>query len=255
LAKPDPFEDDAHPLAIAAPAAAAVAAAANPVGDPEPFTTDPSVSHNENGESKTKGLQGTLQRFDDGSVVIEATEALSAKRRDGLNGTLTAFCRRVQRDNVVNVQQDNYSYKGRRLQESTLFLKINGIPDDVPEGFEATPVRAVKASQFGKNDTEDEGTGSPLMGLIQTNSEVFGASVKVSIMKNIFGADWRHNDKRLSALIEVFFPSAKRMVRVPLVDLGPGEAITAEVDLTWACDQFLGTRGGARVQCRLLLPS
>ena len=93
------------------------------------------------------------------------------------------------------------------------------------------------------------------MGLVQTNSEVFGASVKVSIMKDIFGADWRNNEKRLTAMIEVYFASAKRMVRVPLVDIGPGEAITAEVDLTWACDQFLGTRGGANVRYRLLLPS
>jgi hypothetical protein len=118
-------------------------------------------------------------------------------------------------------------------------------------------VDAVKATQFWKNDREDEGTGSPLMGLIQTNSEVFGASVKISVMANIFGSDWRNNEKRLRAMIEIYFAGKKRMVRVPLVDLGPGENAPshAEVDLTWACDQFLGTRGGATVRYRMLVPS
>ena len=45
------------------------------------------------------------------------------------------------------------------------------------------------------------------------------------------------------------------MVRVPLVEIGPGESIPAEVDLTWACDQFLGTQGQAPVRYRILLPS
>jgi hypothetical protein len=73
----------------------------------------------------------------------------------------------------------------------TLFLKINGIPDDVPAGFQGTSVRTVKSTQFRKNDTQDEGTGSPLMGLIQTNGEVFGGSVKISVMESIFGTNWR----------------------------------------------------------------
>ena len=44
------------------------------------------------------------------------------------------------------------------------------------------------------------------MGLIQTNSEIFGASVKVSVMKKIFGRHWYKNDKRLASMIEVCFP-------------------------------------------------
>jgi hypothetical protein len=47
------------------------------------------------------------------------------------------------------------------------------------------------------------------MGLIQTNSEIFGASVKVSVMKGIFGSHWQKNDKRLAAMIEVFFAGKK----------------------------------------------
>ncbi len=46
------------------------------------------------------------------------------------------------------------------------------------------------------------------------------------------------------------------MVRVPLVDIGPGEnaASHAEVDLTLGCDKFLMTQGKATVQYRLLVP-
>jgi hypothetical protein len=181
---------------------------------------------------------------------------LTASRIDGLDGTLTAFCRRVQKGNTIAVEQDNYSYKDRHLPDSALFLDLPDIPADVPDGFQPTPVKAVKASQFGKNDHQDEGTGSPIMGLIQTNSEVFGGSVKVSVMKDVFGADWRNNDKRLRAMIDIYFAQKKRMVRVPLVDIGPAENAPshAEVDLTWACDRFLGTDGLANVRYRMLVP-
>jgi hypothetical protein len=247
LPKPAPFVEP-HPMGPAGRGAAA-----NPVGPPKPFSTRPSISGNAKGSSKTKGLHGTEQKFDDGSDVIEATEAMSAKRTDGLNATLTGSCRRVQKANQVIVEQDNYSYANRHLQDSTLFLNIGGIPTAAPAGFKATAVTSSKASQFGKNDTEDEGTGSPIMGLIQTNSEVFGASVKASIMKKTFGANWRTNQKRLTSFIEVFHPRTKRMIRVPLVDIGPGERIKAEVDLTWASDQFLKTEGAAEVDYRLLV--
>jgi hypothetical protein len=251
--KPEPLALPAGPMMAAA---AVPIPGTTPVGNPEPFSTDASVSSNERGHSKTKGLKGTRQKFSDGSVMIEATEALSASRVDGLNGTLTAFCRRVQTGNVIAVEQDNYSYKDRQLPDSALFLNLANIPDNAPDGFQPTPVKAVKATQFGKNDEQDEGTGSPVMGLIQTNSEVFGGSVKVSIMKELFGANWRTNEKRLSAMIEIYF-EPKKMVRVPLVDIGPAENAPshAEVDLTWACDQFLGTQGGANVKYRILMPA
>lgn len=68
--------------------------------------------------------------------------------------------------------------------------------------------------------------------LIQTNSEVYGASVKMSVMKEVFGLNWRTNGKRLDVLVEVSFAASRRMLRVPLVDLGPGENIPAELHLT-----------------------
>jgi hypothetical protein len=58
-------------------------------------------------------------------------------------------------------------------------------------------------------------------------------------------------------MIDVFFAGKKRMIRVPLVDVGPAEnaASHADVDLTWAGDQFLGTQGGAMVSYRILVPT
>lgn len=229
----------------------------SPVRPPQPFSTPASASGNDDGHSTTTGLQGTLQKFDDGSVVIEATEMLTADRAGGMHGSLTASCRRVQRGDAITVHQVNYSYKSRVLSDLTLVNNVSDFSLSVPDGFQATTVRSVKATQFGKNDHEDEGTGSPDMGLVQTNSEVYGGSVKISVMATIFGTSWKTNAKRMAAMIDILFLSKKRMVRVPLVDVGPGENAPshAEVDLTWASDQFLGTQGGATVQYRILVPS
>jgi hypothetical protein len=228
-----------------------------PLGETTPFRTEPASSHNDNGSSTTSGLKGTSQEFDDGTVVIEATEDLYATRSEGLNGSLTGQWKRVQKGNTFAIRQSNYSYKNRNLPDGFLFLQSEGIPSSTPGGFTATAVKTVKATQFGKGDHEDEGTGSPTMGLIQTNSEVVGGSVRISIMKEVFGHDWQHNTKRLHALIEVFFAHSRRLVRVPLVDIGPGEHAHsgAEVDLTLACDQFLKTQGLATVDYRLLVPA
>jgi hypothetical protein len=232
-------------------------AGAKPIGNPTPFSTKASNSGNANGQSSTTGLSGTEQAFDDGSTVIEASESLAASRTGGFNSTLQAFCRRVRKGDVTTVQQDNYSYDARsprKLPLATLYVNSSGIPADVPDGFEATPVRDVIASQFGKNDRQDEGTGTPAMGLIQTNSEIFGASIKISKMAENFGQEWRKNPRRMGTLIEIHAPRTGHRVRVPLVDVGPGETIPAEVDLCWACDQFLGTQGQGRVTYRLLIP-
>jgi hypothetical protein len=231
--------------------------AASPVGSPVPFSTKPSASGNSNGRSTTSGLTGTTQKFDDGSVVTEATEQLTAVRTGSLNSSLSAACRRVMRGDSTVVHQVNYSYRQRVLPDSTLVANVTGLSLAVPSGFQPTAIRSVKATQFGKNDHQDEGTGTPDMGLIQTNSEVFGGSVKISIMAQIFGSNWRQNSKRLGAMIDVLFLPKKRMVRVPLVDVGPGENAPshAEVDLTWASDQYLGTQGGATVSYRILFPA
>jgi hypothetical protein len=234
------------------------APSAKPVGQAKPFHTEAASSNNgDAGSSTTTGLSGTTQVFDDGTIVTDATEQLHATRKDGLNSSLTGHWRRVQKGNIFAIRQENYSYKGRHLPDGALFLDLDGVPSTTLEGFTATPVKTVKATQFGKGDREDEGTGSPTMGTIQTNSEVVGGSVKISVMTTVFGRDWQRNDKRLNALIEVYYKRTRRMVRVPLVDVGPGETAPshAEVDLTLACDQFLGTEGLATVDYRLLVPN
>lgn len=229
---------------------------ASPVGNPVPFSTKPSASGNENGSSTTTGLRGATQAFSDGTVVTEANEQLTAIRKGSLNSSLAASCRRVRLGDTTVVHQVNYSYSQRVLSDSTLVANVQSLSLAVPTGFQATAIKSVKATQFGKNDRQDEGTGSPVMGLIQTNSDVFGGSVKVSVMKQVFGSNWRQNSKRLGAMIDIFFALKRCMVRVPLVDVGPGENAPshAEVDLTLASDQFLGTQGGATVSYRLLVP-
>jgi hypothetical protein len=230
---------------------------AQPDGPPEPFHTDPASSGNDQGSSTTTGLSGATQKFDDGTVVTEAVEEMHAKRVDGLNASLAGHWKRVRKGNTFAIRQRDYSYSDRELPDGAMFLDFDGIPPSTPDGFTATVIKRVKATQFGKGDSEDEGTGSPLMGLIQTNSEVVGGSVKVSVMKSVFGPDWQHNNKRLRALIEVYAPNSRRMVRVPLVDVGPGEHAPsgAEVDLTLACDHFLKTQGLANVDYRILVPN
>ena len=227
-----------------------------PVGQTEPFRTSASSSGNENGSSKTTGLLGRSQVFDDGTIVVDATEQLRAVRADGLNGTLSGHWRRVQKGKSFAVRQESYSYRGRHLPDGALFLDVDGIPTTVPAGFTATAVKEVKATQFGNGDKQDEGTGSPTMGTVQTDSEVVGGSVKISIMSAVFGNNWQDYDKRFSALIEVYYNKTRKLVRVPLVDVGPGEKAPshAEVDLTLACDRFLGTDGLATVDYRILVP-
>ena len=221
----------------------------------ERFSTRPSKSHDENGSSTTTGLTGTKFIFPDGRVMIEATELLTAKRTDGLNSSIVASCTRAQYGEFTVVEQRHYSYRGRSLPQVSLWQNAKGFPIELPGGYRALDHVTAVASQFGKNDQEDEGTGTPNMGLIQTNSEVFGASLKLSIMKATFGKDWGHNEKRLGALLDIFYPRNGRVARVPLVDIGPEEKMKASVDLTWATDQFLGTDGQASIQYRFLIPN
>jgi hypothetical protein len=78
-------------------------------------------------------------------------------RADGLNGSLIAHWRRVQKGKTFFVRQENYSYTGRKLTDGALFLDTDGISSAVPAGFTGTAVKTGKATQFGKGDREDEG--------------------------------------------------------------------------------------------------
>src|SRR6266478_5423695 len=186
---------------------------AEPTGNPTPFTTKAAHSGNDNGSSDTSGLSGTTQKFDDGTIVTEATEQLKARRADGLNGSLTGRWRRVQKGNSFAIRQEHYCYSGRALPDGALFLDRDGLPGSTLDGFTPAAARTVTATQFGKGDREDEGTGAPTMGTVQTNSDVVGGSVKSSVMASVFGANWPHDERRLRALIEVYFAKSRRMVR------------------------------------------
>src|ERR1044071_1483730 len=101
-------------------------------GPPTPFATPASSSQGQHGHSKTSGLNGSRQKFDDGSFVIEATEELSAVRDNELDSSLIATWRQQGKGNVIDVQQTNYSYKNRVLPPVTLFTNLNDIPAEVP---------------------------------------------------------------------------------------------------------------------------
>src|SRR5215469_7948497 len=87
----------------------------------------------------------------------------------------------------------------------------------------------------------------PLFGTVQTDSSVFGISLKKAHLLDL-GLATEHRGvlhlthKGLRAIIEVFFPRTGRLARLPLVDIGPGTtgaARTAVADLTVAAAAFL----------------
>jgi hypothetical protein len=80
-----------------------------------------------------------------------------------------------------------------------------------------------------------------LLKVVQTNSEVFGVALKQSRLSATFGAPLRNSAQLLNAFVEVFDPQSRRLARVPIVDVGPAETLSAQIDLTLALDQFLKT--------------
>jgi hypothetical protein len=210
-----------------------------------PFTTEGSRGSFRGSSSLTSGLNGTEKSLSDGSVIIEGQETLSAVRGAKDFGNKTAKQRRVKIGNIQTVEQSQYSWLSRTLPNTVLMENFNGFPSDVP-------ILAGKATRFGKNDHEDEGTGSEFLKVVQTNSEVFGASVKRSRLVATFGSELSASNKLLGALVEIVNPATSRFARVPIVDVGPAEHLSAEIDLTWALDQFLKTEGSTTVQFRIV---
>ena len=212
----------------------------------QPFTTDSSHGSYRGSSSNTSGLHGTESTFSDGTIVIDAQEELSAIRGTRNFGSKTVAQRRAKQGNSQNVQQANYSWLPRTLQDALLIEGSAGFPSDVQ-------VVTGKATQFGKHDPQDEGTGSELLKVVQTNSDVFGASLKLSRLVAIFGSDLRNSTQLLAANVEIFNPKSGRFARVPIVDVGPAEHLSAEIDLTLALDQFLKTDGRPQVQFRVVV--
>ena len=230
-----------HSVDHFAAAAALVAAAAA-----DDFKTPPAKSATKNGKggSTTTGLRGKIQKPTPDVVIIDATETLTAFR-DGnsLGAPRTVRQVRTAKDGTTVVEQPDYCWSKRTLPNAELVEHSDGFS-------QSSGVFKGKATFFGKSDTEDEGTGSPAFGLVQTDSSVFGVSLKRAhlISAGLATEDSKHvlhpTEKGLRAIVEVFFPKTGRLARLPLVDVGPGTtgpAKTAIADLTVAAAAFLQT--------------
>jgi hypothetical protein len=233
--------------------ASPVAAVLPPIATPgatqiesKPFSTDSSHGSFRGSSSNTTGLIGTETSFSDGTIVIDAKETLTAIRGSTNFGSKTVSQHRVKQRDTQTVQSAQYCWLARVLPDTLLVENFNGFPSDVQ-------FVSGKATQFGKHDSEDEGTGSEFLKVTQTNSEVFGASLKRSRLVATFGSDLRNSTQLVAATVEIFNPQSGRFARVPIVDVGPAEHLSAEIDLTLALDQFLKTDGTAQVQFRIVV--
>lgn len=205
------------------------------------FRTAPASSSTRDGRgrSSTSGLSG-LQRESADVVVVQAEEKLEAMREGRPLGRRNARQSRETRDGVTNVRQEGYAW-GQRVRP----VLPDAVLMDDSEGFESRAATwKGEVSYFGKFDPEDEGTGSPVFGTVQTNSSLFGISLPKPVLLEfglvvMEGRELRATPKGLSALIEVYVPSARRLVRLPLVDVGPAPRLRRPADLTVAAAAWL----------------
>lgn len=245
-------------------AAATVALAATAGTD---FTTPKADSQTEDGRggSSTSGLSGKIAETADGSTIIKATETVSAHREGHNLGPARVIAQvRISRDGTTVVEQPEYCWGRRVLSNAELVENYPGFGAD-PAVFEG------KATFFGKSDPEDEGTGTPSFGTVQTNSSVFGISLKRArllnsgLAANGLNGVLQATEMGLRAIVEVYYAKTGRLVRLPLVDVGPGNtgaAKTAIADLTVAATAFLqklteddiADLDNIRVQARITVP-
>ena len=209
-----------------------------PIG---PFTTPPTSSSTSNGKgaSTTTGLNGQIFQTSDGAEVTDAVETLTAKR-DGHALGIPRTVRQIRTalGNVTTVHQPDYCWGARILPDAELIEHAQPL-DNQPGVFSG------RATFFGKSDNVDEGTGTPIFGFVQTNSSVYGISLKRArlIAEGLATQDSNGSlvptEKGVRAKVEVFFPDTGKLVRLPLVDVGPAVSINAVADLTVAATVFL----------------
>jgi hypothetical protein len=222
---------------------------AKKVGVQKSFKTKPGHAYYKNGSSPdfadTTGLSGTETTYDDGTIVIEATETIKALRSKKL-GPQKASQTRIKKNGTTRITQTGYTYMTRDLSGATLI-------DEHPGLGNGADFMQETSTQFGKADDQDGGTGSEYFRVVQTCSDVWGCSVTKTILKRWFGDKYWENAARLTALVEVYHPKTGRYGKVPLVDVGPGETAPsgAKIDLSFAFDEYLGTQGKSRVHFRL----
>lgn len=210
-----------------------------------PLVPDPTSGAFHGNSSHTTGLKGTATTFADGTVVKDGKETLTAVRGGNL-GPKEVRQVRTKKGDVERVQQASYCWQERQLSDAILVQNFAGFPA-------GTKFVTGKATEFGKHDPTDEGTGSELLKVVQTNSEVFGCSLKQSILAAAFGVPLGSKPDLLRAQVEIFNPAKKTFARVPIVDVGPAERLEAVIDLTFRLDKFLGTDGSAKVQFRIVV--
>ena len=193
------------------------------------------------GTSRTGGLRGSLYRPAPHLEVIVAEELLEATRDACALGTARRPLRQQRvidvRTGTIVVQQPDYCWSDRKLPNAILFTNHAGFDKSagIIEG---------EASYFGKFDTTDEGTGTPVFGIVQTNSSVFGVSLPEPLLLQFGlacreGKYLRKTEKSYGALVEVYYAKTKRLVRVPVVDVGPQVRLKRPADLTVAAAAFL----------------
>lgn len=219
----------------------------------EDFRTKASAGEYDGDRSETSGLAGTKKRYADGKVIIEATETLTATRNGKNPGSKAVTERRVTVGTVTNVEQSGYCWGDRVLPAAVLLTSTDSFPA-VAAAYQESEVLKGIATQFGKSDPTDQGTGGEAFGTVQTNSDVFGASLKGTVLASLGLATRRGKDRYTvkpeakAAPVEVRFPETKNFARVPLVDLGPGDGREADIDLTLALDKVRHRRqSGGRV--------
>lgn len=211
-----------------------------------PLVPDPTSGAFHGNSSHTTGLAGTATTYADGTRVRDGAETLTAVRGGKNLGPKAVRQVRTKKGDVERVQQAGYCWQERQLSDAILVENFAGFPA-------GTKFVTGKATEFGKHDSTDEGTGSELLKVVQTNSEVFGCSLKQSILVAAFGTPLRSKPDLLRAQVEIFHPAKKTFARVPIVDVGPREDLEAMIDLTFRLDKFLGTDGSARVQFRIVV--
>jgi peptidoglycan hydrolase-like protein with peptidoglycan-binding domain len=204
------------------------------------FKTPPTSSTTANGKgaSTTTGLNGQIFRMD-GAIVTDAFETLTAKREGhslGMPRTVRQI--RTRRENLTIVHQPDYCWGSRTLPDAELEENHPGLSGEAG-------VFSGRATFFGKGDNVDEGTGTPAYGTTQTNSSVFSVSLKRAkllaegLATEDSAGSLQPTEKGLRARVEVFFPDTNRLVRLPLMDVGPRPSINAIADLTVAATVFL----------------
>ena len=208
---------------------------------------DPTSGSFHGNSSHTTGLAGTTTTYADGTVV----------RDEYGNSDRSSERKSRSQDSAANADEKGRcgtGAAGRVLLVTTAATECNsrGKLHRFPTGKKFV---TGKASEFGKHDTTDEGTGSELLKVVQTNSEIFGCSLKESILTAAFGTPLKNKPELLRAQVEIFNPDPKhkKFARVPIVDVGPREDLKAVIDLTFQLDKFLGTDGSAKVQFRIVV--